>query len=273
MSETRKIKVFRIEVLVIDMDGCGADGVRDALENARYPNRCISPDVKSIEEREVDWHDNHPLNHRDKCDAAYAELFARSTPMAGAEPPNQGEADPPLSGLDGAARESGVELGFAALCELWNDVAAPSVEPATITPQAELVLTDARIDELVVTVLGFEALDPEQGETARMIARAVESEVRGQVTQTLGQLVKFLDCAAGDGLECGGVDAADLFTALFGNEAFAQAAPHQEPGWVRVPVEMTQEITVALWRISLEDLSAREAWELLLAAAPKEPKP
>jgi hypothetical protein len=48
------------------------------LEDARYPNRCISPKVKSIEGREIgEWTDEHPLNKRSTADAAYKELFRR----------------------------------------------------------------------------------------------------------------------------------------------------------------------------------------------------
>lgn len=76
MSETRRVRVHRIEVLVIDFDDLGADRVREVIENARYPNRCISPDVKSVETREVDWSDGHPLNHSATHEAAYRALFA-----------------------------------------------------------------------------------------------------------------------------------------------------------------------------------------------------
>ena len=76
MSDTRTTKVHRVTLLVIDDDDLGADGVREVLENARYPNRCIRPDVKSVETREVEWHDKHPLNRRDTADEAYRALFA-----------------------------------------------------------------------------------------------------------------------------------------------------------------------------------------------------
>jgi hypothetical protein len=72
------MKVFKIELLVIDFDGLGEDGVRDALENARYPNRCISPDVKAIDTRDVEWSDDHPLNKRTTADAEYRRLFAEA---------------------------------------------------------------------------------------------------------------------------------------------------------------------------------------------------
>ena len=73
---TRPTKVHRVEVLIIDHDDLGVDGVRLEMENVRYPNHCLSPDVVRIDTREVDWDDEHPLNHRDTKDAAYLALFA-----------------------------------------------------------------------------------------------------------------------------------------------------------------------------------------------------
>jgi len=69
------MEVHKIEVLVIDLDGIGKNDVQSAIENARYPNRCISLDVMSIETREVDWSDEHPLNNSDKAEAEYKRLF------------------------------------------------------------------------------------------------------------------------------------------------------------------------------------------------------
>lgn len=73
------MKAYRVEILVIDFDGLGQDGVRTEIKNARYPNRCISPDVKAIEEHDIgDWSDDHPLNNRSTADAEYARLLAKS---------------------------------------------------------------------------------------------------------------------------------------------------------------------------------------------------
>ena len=70
------MKVYKIELMIIDFDGLGEKEVTSAIENARYPNRCISPDVKSIQTREVEWSDSHPLNRTDTCDAEYQRLFS-----------------------------------------------------------------------------------------------------------------------------------------------------------------------------------------------------
>ena len=69
------MQVHKIEVLVIDFDGLGKDELKSFIENTKYPNRCISPEVKSIETKDVDWSDSHPLNMRDKSDDEYKRLF------------------------------------------------------------------------------------------------------------------------------------------------------------------------------------------------------
>lgn len=71
------MKAYRIEILVLDFDGHGAEGIREIIENVRYPNDCIIPDVKAIEAREIGpWDDGHPLNNRATSDAEYKRLFA-----------------------------------------------------------------------------------------------------------------------------------------------------------------------------------------------------
>ena len=77
------MKVYRLTVLVVDHDDIGAQEVKDVLENARYPNRCMSPEVLEIETREVEWTDEHPLNYRASRDAAARELFAADPASGG----------------------------------------------------------------------------------------------------------------------------------------------------------------------------------------------
>jgi len=57
-----KRKVFSVTILIIDHDEVGSDEIVSLIENARYPNRCVSPVVISYREAEVDWSDDHPLN-------------------------------------------------------------------------------------------------------------------------------------------------------------------------------------------------------------------
>ena len=71
------MKVQKIVLSVIDFDGIGIKGVTEAIENARYPNRCISPNVVSAEERDCgEWSDNHPLNNIKTHDDAFMKLFS-----------------------------------------------------------------------------------------------------------------------------------------------------------------------------------------------------
>lgn len=71
-----KINVFKIELMVIDFDRVGAEEIQTILENNRYPNHCMSPQVKKIECREIEWeNDEHPLNKRDTCETEYQRLF------------------------------------------------------------------------------------------------------------------------------------------------------------------------------------------------------
>lgn len=70
-----QVNVYRVTILVVDHDQLGAQGVADALEQARYPNHCISPHVLGTEQRTVEWSDDHPLNRRGNENAAVEELF------------------------------------------------------------------------------------------------------------------------------------------------------------------------------------------------------
>jgi hypothetical protein len=59
------MKVFKLTVMIVDHDGLDNDlDVVDALENGRFANRCISPNVMAIESREIgEWDDDNPLNY------------------------------------------------------------------------------------------------------------------------------------------------------------------------------------------------------------------
>jgi len=57
------MKVHKITLAVIDFDDIGAESVKHVIENARYQNHCISPDVISIKTADCgEWSDEHPLN-------------------------------------------------------------------------------------------------------------------------------------------------------------------------------------------------------------------
>jgi len=73
------MKVYKVEILVIDHGNLGADEIKSVIENQRYPNWCISPQVKNIESRDIgEWTDDHPLNKRSTADAKYKELFGET---------------------------------------------------------------------------------------------------------------------------------------------------------------------------------------------------
>lgn len=74
------MNVYKIELLVIDFDAIGPEECKDVIENVCYPNRCISPEVKHIETRTVEWSDDHPLNKHATADAEYARLFSLPAP-------------------------------------------------------------------------------------------------------------------------------------------------------------------------------------------------
>lgn len=71
------MKLYKIEIMVLDLDEIGEQEIKDVIENTNYPNRCISPEVKKIEVRDIgEWHDEHLMNMTDKADAEYHRLFA-----------------------------------------------------------------------------------------------------------------------------------------------------------------------------------------------------
>jgi hypothetical protein len=75
------MRVFKVELLIVDFDDLGPDGVREIIENVRYPNDCMAPAVVAVEMREIgEWRDDHPLNRRDTIDAEYRRLFGDAAP-------------------------------------------------------------------------------------------------------------------------------------------------------------------------------------------------
>jgi len=68
------MKVYKAEVMVIDFDEVGEEGIKYEIENAKYSFYR----VKSCESRDIgEWSDDHPLNHLDKQDAEYLRLFSQ----------------------------------------------------------------------------------------------------------------------------------------------------------------------------------------------------
>jgi len=70
------MKIYKLEVCVVDMDEIGIEAISETIKATRYPNRCISPEVKGFEERDIgEWSDDHPLNLWAKCDQYYIDIF------------------------------------------------------------------------------------------------------------------------------------------------------------------------------------------------------
>ena len=76
------MNIHKVVLYILDFDDVGADGVRDVLENTKYPNHCISPDVAVVETRDIGaWSDDHPLNHSDTQMAEYERVFGTKEPI------------------------------------------------------------------------------------------------------------------------------------------------------------------------------------------------
>ena len=61
------MKVYKFEVLVIDYENIGKENIVLEIENSRH----IYPMVHNVVERDIEWRDDHPLNHSDTWDAEY----------------------------------------------------------------------------------------------------------------------------------------------------------------------------------------------------------
>jgi hypothetical protein len=77
------LKAHVVTLRIIDMDDIGADEIKVVIENAHYPNRCISPDVVNIETADIgEWDDDHPLNSNATAAAEWNRLFPSLTHLA-----------------------------------------------------------------------------------------------------------------------------------------------------------------------------------------------
>lgn len=72
------MKVHKLEVIIVDHDGIGAESAKLVIENANYPNDCIMPSVLSIETRDIgEWTDDNPLNFSGDIERAEIERLFR----------------------------------------------------------------------------------------------------------------------------------------------------------------------------------------------------
>jgi len=72
------MKAYKVELLIIDFDQIGEEEIRYQIEDTKYSNHCISPQVKKIEERDIgEWYDDHPLNSSILADEEYNRLWEK----------------------------------------------------------------------------------------------------------------------------------------------------------------------------------------------------
>ena len=77
------MNVMKIVLAVVDFDGLGTDEVRRTIEEARYPNRCISPSVLSVDVRDIgEWEYSNPLNFKSSQHAEMDRLFCANEDSA-----------------------------------------------------------------------------------------------------------------------------------------------------------------------------------------------
>lgn len=70
------MKIYKVVLTVIDHDGLGDIGIKETLEDTKYPNYCMYPAVHSVEGVDIgEWSDEHPLNHADTAPAELRRLF------------------------------------------------------------------------------------------------------------------------------------------------------------------------------------------------------
>lgn len=66
------MKVYKVTLLVIDLEDIGENFIREELGNCRY----IYPSIQDVQSVDIGpWRDDHPLNQRDTCDAEFKRLF------------------------------------------------------------------------------------------------------------------------------------------------------------------------------------------------------
>ena len=80
------LEVHKLEVYVYDFDGIGIDNVKRVIEDHRYPNRCLHPEVLGWETRKLyDWNEDHYLNKRENR-FLVKDLFSDTTEIEDNKP-------------------------------------------------------------------------------------------------------------------------------------------------------------------------------------------
>ncbi len=70
------MKVYKLEVMIIDFDGIGPDEMQITIEGTNYPNDCISPRVMNFDIKDIgEWEDSNPLNNVITMKDEFERLF------------------------------------------------------------------------------------------------------------------------------------------------------------------------------------------------------
>ena len=70
------MKVYKLEVLIIDEDVESIKDAIDIIDATRYPNHTYVTAVSCIE-ADVDWHDDHPLNFGETMKQEMDRIFSK----------------------------------------------------------------------------------------------------------------------------------------------------------------------------------------------------
>jgi hypothetical protein len=66
------MKVYKIELMVIDHENVGQEEIKNILENSKF----IYPNVIDIKSSDIEWLDEHPLNKRDTMKSEFDRIFS-----------------------------------------------------------------------------------------------------------------------------------------------------------------------------------------------------
>ncbi|RKW71281.1 hypothetical protein [Bacillus sp. L75] len=67
------MKVYKIEVMVLDFEDVGEAEIKQQIEN----NRFLHARAVNSKSKEIEWSDEHPLNKCGTMARTYTDLFAK----------------------------------------------------------------------------------------------------------------------------------------------------------------------------------------------------
>lgn len=70
------MKVYKVELLIVDSEVQSEEEITSLIENQKFPNWSLNPSVMDITGVEIgEWYDEHPLNYGNKKKEEYDRLF------------------------------------------------------------------------------------------------------------------------------------------------------------------------------------------------------